>query len=86
MTTSDVTPEWLRDTWGGYCIGDPDACIRVAERYEAVGVEELMLAIQISPSTPHQDAMNTIRLFGKYVIPYFQAKENKAQTAPGATQ
>jgi hypothetical protein len=86
MTTSDVTPERLRDTGSGYCIGDPDACIRVAERYEAVGVEELMLAIQISPSTPHQDAMNTIRLSGKYVIPYLQAKENKAQAAPGATR
>jgi alkanesulfonate monooxygenase SsuD/methylene tetrahydromethanopterin reductase-like flavin-dependent oxidoreductase (luciferase family) len=79
VTTSDVTPERLRDPGSGYCIGDPDACIRVAERYEAVGVEELMLAIQISPSTPHQDAMNTIRLFGKYVIPHFHAKENKGQ-------
>jgi alkanesulfonate monooxygenase SsuD/methylene tetrahydromethanopterin reductase-like flavin-dependent oxidoreductase (luciferase family) len=86
MTTSDVTPERLRDTGSGYCIGDPDACIKVAERYEAVGVEELMLAIQISPSTPHQEAMNTIRLFGKYVIPHFQAKEKTAQAAPGATR
>jgi alkanesulfonate monooxygenase SsuD/methylene tetrahydromethanopterin reductase-like flavin-dependent oxidoreductase (luciferase family) len=81
MTKSDITPERLRDTGSGYCIGNPDACIKVAERYESLGVEELMLAIQVSPSTPHQDAMNTIRLFGKYVIPHFQEKEKGAQAA-----
>ena len=52
MTKSEVTPARLRDTGSGSCIGDPDVCISVAERSEAVGVDELMLAIQISPSTP----------------------------------
>jgi alkanesulfonate monooxygenase SsuD/methylene tetrahydromethanopterin reductase-like flavin-dependent oxidoreductase (luciferase family) len=83
MTRSDVTPEKLRDTGSGYCIGDPDACIRVAERYEALGVEELMLAIQVSPSTPHQDVMNTLRLFGKYIIPHFQEKEKRSGVIQG---
>jgi alkanesulfonate monooxygenase SsuD/methylene tetrahydromethanopterin reductase-like flavin-dependent oxidoreductase (luciferase family) len=80
-TKSEVTPEKLRDTGAGYCIGDPDACINIVERYEAVGVEEMMLSLRISPSTTHQDAMNTIRLFGKYVIPHFQEKESKTLAA-----
>jgi hypothetical protein len=42
-------------------------------------VEELMLAIQVSPSTPHQYAMNTIRLFGKYVIPPFKRRRKEAR-------
>jgi hypothetical protein len=84
MTKSEVTPERLRDTGRGSCIGDPDACIRVAERYAAVGVAERKLAIQISPSTPPQDAMNTRRLCGKDVLPHGQEQENKAQAAQGA--
>ena len=76
---SDVTPESLLDRESGYCMGDPDACIEVVERYEAAGVEEVMLRLQVSPTTTHQDAMQTLRLFGKFVIPHFQEKEKKAR-------
>ena len=76
---SDVTPESLLDRESGYCMGDPDACIEVVERYEAAGVGEVMLRLQVSPATSHQDAMQTIRLFGKFVIPHFQEKERKAR-------
>jgi len=84
MTKSEVTPERLRDTGSGSCSGDPDVCIRVAERSAAVGVAERMLAIQIRPSTPPQDAMNTRRLCGKDVLPHGQEQEHKAQAAQGA--
>ena len=60
-------------------MGDPDACIEVVERYEAAGVEEVMLKLQISPTTTHQDAMQTLRLFGKYVVPHFKEKEKRAR-------
>ena len=78
---SGVTAESLRDPQSGYCFGDPDACIRVVEAYEAVGVEEMMLRLQVTPATTHEDAMNSLRLFGKYVIPHFKDKERNSQDA-----
>ena len=74
---SDVTPESLLDRESGYCMGEPDACIEVVERYEAAGVEEVMLKLQVSPNTTHQDAMQTLRLFGKYVVPHFKKKARR---------
>ena len=59
---------------GGYCIGNPDACIGVIEEFEAMGVDEIMPIFQAGHAT-HLEVMNSIRLFGKYVIPHFRAKE-----------
>jgi alkanesulfonate monooxygenase SsuD/methylene tetrahydromethanopterin reductase-like flavin-dependent oxidoreductase (luciferase family) len=66
-------------TRGGYCIGDPDTCIQTLEQYEALGVDGVLCSLQHGP-TAHHENMNTIRLFGKYVIPHFQEKEKKAIT------
>ena len=79
--STDVTPENLLDREGGYCMGDPDACIEVVERYEAAGVEEVVVKLQISPATTHKDAMQTLRLFGKYVVPHFKNKEKRSLLA-----
>ena len=77
---SDVTAETLLDRESGYCMGDPDARIEIVERYEAAGVEEVMLSLLVSPNTTHEDAMQTLRLFGKYVVPHFKEKEKKARS------
>ncbi len=71
------TPEQLL-AGGGYCVGDPDACIRVIEEFESLGVDEIMPIFQAGHAT-HQEVMNSIRLFGKYVIPHFQEKEKRAK-------
>ena len=63
---------------GRYCIGDPDDCIRYLERYFATGVDEIMPLFQVGPIT-HQEVMNTLRLFGKHVIPHFEEAERKAK-------
>ena len=63
------TPEELL-AGGGYCVGDPDACIRVIEEFEAMGVDEIMPIFQAGHAT-HEEVMNSIRLFGDYVIPHF---------------
>jgi alkanesulfonate monooxygenase SsuD/methylene tetrahydromethanopterin reductase-like flavin-dependent oxidoreductase (luciferase family) len=65
---------------GGHCVGTPDSCIQTLEQYEALGVEGVLCSVQHGLTT-HQEAMNTIRLFGKYVIPHFLEKESKASTA-----
>ena len=54
-------------------MGDPDACIRVIEEFEAMGVDEIMPIFQAGYAT-HEEVMNSIRLFGEYVIPHFQKK------------
>ena len=56
---------------GALCIGDPDTCIKVAKKYQEVGVDQLMCLMQMG-HVPHQKVMNSIELFGKYVIPYFK--------------
>ena len=69
---------------GRYCIGDPDDCLRYLEKYAATGVDEIMPLFQVGPIT-HQEVMNTLRLFGKYMIPHFQQLERKSRVAtPGA--
>ena len=55
----------------------PNFCINFVEQYEAIGVDEYVLTLQVG-SVTHQEVMNSLRLFGKYVIPHFQEKERKA--------
>ena len=80
---ADSSPEELIDN-GSFCAGDPDACIRIAERYESFGIDQLMPIFQAG-GIPHEKVMKSIRLFGKHVIPHFQEKERKAQQAAGTT-
>jgi alkanesulfonate monooxygenase SsuD/methylene tetrahydromethanopterin reductase-like flavin-dependent oxidoreductase (luciferase family) len=58
---------------GRYPIGDPDDCIRYFELYEAMGMDEIMPLFQVGPVS-HQEVMETLRLFGKYVVPHFRKK------------
>jgi len=77
----DETPSLeLIERGGRFCIGNPDDCIRYIEQYEAIGVDEIMPLFQVGTVT-HQEVMNSLRLFGKYVIPHFQEKEKKAAAA-----
>jgi len=61
---------------GGYCVGDPDACIQVIEEFESMGVDEIMPIFQAGRAS-HEEVMNSIRLFGRYVIPHFREKEKR---------
>ena len=55
---------------GAFCIGDPDACIRIAERCLAAGVDQLLCLMQAG-RIPHEKIMRSIELFGEKVIPHF---------------
>ena len=46
-----------------------------------LGVDELILALNVGPSAPQQEVMNTLRLFGEYVIPHFKKTENQMQAS-----
>jgi alkanesulfonate monooxygenase SsuD/methylene tetrahydromethanopterin reductase-like flavin-dependent oxidoreductase (luciferase family) len=65
---------------GAFCMGNPDDCIRAIERYEAAGADQLLAFVQIG-RIPHERIMNTLRLFGKYVIPHFQEKAKRNRPA-----
>jgi alkanesulfonate monooxygenase SsuD/methylene tetrahydromethanopterin reductase-like flavin-dependent oxidoreductase (luciferase family) len=66
-----------------FCVGTPDDCIATIERYEQMGATEIMPIFQAGPAT-NAEVMNSLRLFGKYVIPHFRAKGNGEKTAEAA--
>ncbi|MFQ6030584.1 MAG: LLM class flavin-dependent oxidoreductase [Dehalococcoidia bacterium] len=65
---------------GRFCIGNPDDCIQYLEQCEAMGVDEIMPLFQVGPAT-HEEVVNSLDLFGKYIIPHFQEKAKKSQAA-----
>ena len=64
-----LTIDYLRDS-GSAVMGDPDACIAAAKRYEAVGCD-LLLCLVNPYKIPHEKVMQTIELMGKHVLPEF---------------
>ena len=75
----EISPEEFLENGAPYCIGDPDACVKTLDEYEALGVEGVMCNLHQGPTT-HQEAMNTIRLFGEHVIPRYQKGEREPAT------
>lgn len=51
--------------------GDPERCIQQAKLYQEAGTELLLCHMQ-TYKISHQQVMDSIRLFGKHVIPYFK--------------
>jgi alkanesulfonate monooxygenase SsuD/methylene tetrahydromethanopterin reductase-like flavin-dependent oxidoreductase (luciferase family) len=52
-------------------VGDPDKCIRKVKRYQEAGCDQLLCFMQVY-DIPHQKIMDSIRLWGRHVMPYFQ--------------
>ncbi len=52
-------------------VGDPDKCIQKVKRYQEAGCQRLLCHMQ-TYAIPHQKVMDSINLWGKYVIPYFK--------------
>jgi alkanesulfonate monooxygenase SsuD/methylene tetrahydromethanopterin reductase-like flavin-dependent oxidoreductase (luciferase family) len=77
-----VSPEEVLST-GRFCVGTPDQCIEVIENYERIGADEIMPIFQAGPATD-EEVKNSLRLFGKYVIPHFKEKEKRNQAAAGS--
>ena len=69
---------------GRYCVGTPDECIDVIENYERIGADQIMPIFQAGPATD-AEVKNSLRLFGKYVIPHFRDKEKRNRPATKTT-
>jgi alkanesulfonate monooxygenase SsuD/methylene tetrahydromethanopterin reductase-like flavin-dependent oxidoreductase (luciferase family) len=65
---------------GAFCMGNPDSCIKAIEKYEAAGADQLLAFMQIG-RVPHEKIMNSLRLFGKDVIPHFRETEKRDRAA-----
>jgi alkanesulfonate monooxygenase SsuD/methylene tetrahydromethanopterin reductase-like flavin-dependent oxidoreductase (luciferase family) len=70
----DPTPRDVINRGTSFCVGTPDDCIRFMETYEALGIEQVFALSAIGPEN-HDEVINTISLFGKYVIPHFREKD-----------
>jgi hypothetical protein len=52
---------------------DASTNLKYLEMYEAMGPDEIMPLLQVAPIS-HGGVMEALRLFGRYIIPHFQAK------------
>jgi len=51
-------------------VGDPLAATDMVQRFVDVGVDELILVMQLG-TVPHEVVMRSIRTFGEKVMPHF---------------
>ena len=56
---------------GAFAMGNPDTIIKVLKKYQEAGVDQILCFMQMG-NLSHSRIMDSIKLFGKYVIPYFQ--------------
>ncbi len=56
----------------GCVVGSPDTCIKQIQRIQDAAQLDLFLCLMQFWSIPHRKTMEAIKLFGKYVIPYFK--------------
>ena len=53
-----------------FAMGSPETVIKTLEKYREAGVDQILCFMQMG-NLPHSKIMNSIRMFGKYVIPHF---------------
>jgi alkanesulfonate monooxygenase SsuD/methylene tetrahydromethanopterin reductase-like flavin-dependent oxidoreductase (luciferase family) len=63
-----------------HALGDADTAIAYVQRLAAAGVDNVMCLIQMGTLTQEQQ-LNTIRIWGEQVIPYFRAEDAANITA-----
>jgi len=70
MDMSKLTFDYLNDC-DMVIVGDPATCARKLKIYKDLGVDLVLCMMQVY-KTPHAKVMESIRLFGKQVIPQLQ--------------
>ncbi len=82
IAQDELSPQRLVER-GLLCAGNPDSCIKVLERFEALGID-LVLCYMEMGRVPHTKTMESIKMMGKYVIPYFKGRTSwYGQQQPG---
>ena len=52
-------------------MGTPDTVIKVLKKYQEAGIDQILCFMQMG-NLAHARIMDSIKLFGRYVIPYFK--------------
>ena len=56
---------------GAFAMGNPDTVIKVLKKYQEAGIDQILCLMQMG-NLAHARIMDSIKLFGRYVIPYFK--------------
>jgi alkanesulfonate monooxygenase SsuD/methylene tetrahydromethanopterin reductase-like flavin-dependent oxidoreductase (luciferase family) len=70
VDTRKITFDYLHEN-GMIVVGDPEHCIKRLKPFHDAGVDLILCLMQLY-TIPHQKVMESIRLFGTHVIPYFR--------------
>ncbi|RZL84130.1 MAG: hypothetical protein EOP32_04750 [Rhodococcus sp. (in: high G+C Gram-positive bacteria)] len=71
--------EWLRTCGPTVLVGDPAHCVEQVQRVADMGSDEIVLRID---GGSHEERMQSIENFGRYVIPYFSNPAGVVRTGP----
>ena len=58
----------------GVCVGSPDEVIRTVQRFEQIGLDQLVVIPVFGWDIPHEKTLASVRVFGEKVLPHFQRK------------
>ncbi|MCK8615520.1 LLM class flavin-dependent oxidoreductase [Gordonia sp. C13] len=72
-------PEWLRTCGPTVLVGSPEHCVKQIQRTIDMGADEIVLRMD---GGTHQEIMDSIEHFGRYVIPYFKNPRSVQRTGP----
>lgn len=78
----DKAPEMYQrlNAQNAIIVGDPEECIDKIRTYEALGVDHLICHMSFR-GLAHEKTMHAMELFGKYVIPAFERRDEPAIAA-----
>jgi len=66
----------------GLCIGNPDRIIDVLKNWESVGVDRVNFLLNCMETVPQQEVLESLRLFGREVMPHFEKKDTQRAAEP----
>jgi hypothetical protein len=55
----------------GMCLGDPHQIIQAIKRWESIGVDQMNFLLNAVEVLPHEEVMESMRLFAREVMPAF---------------
>jgi len=71
-------PDDQKQLASGLCFGDPAQLIDVIQRWEAAGADQLIFLMQSREILPQKELLDSIRLFGREVLPRFASQRSAA--------
>ena len=64
------SPESLYEN--GICVGSPAEVIRTVQRFEDIGLDQLVVIPVFGWDIPHEKTLESVRVLGEKVLPHFR--------------